>query len=156
MSVDQNEIIYELLLTGMFKKHKLENLHEINTILRQIHFEVIEWYDKSCYILQNTSDKDVIVGYNEKDNEEIISIFKDIISGKDVQSNLLISLVEKEWIEIDDNGKYLLSKKSLVLFKDLILELNGVYKMCEICGFLSYKKDMHEYCQEILEEKKEI
>ncbi|KAK6090526.1 hypothetical protein P3W45_000623 [Vairimorpha bombi] len=156
MSVDQNEIIYELLLTGMYKKHKLDNLHVLNTILRQMHFEVVEWYDKSCYILKNTSDKDVIVGYNEKDNEEIMRIFENIIYDRDVQSNLVQSLIEKEWVEIDGNGKVVLSKKSLVLFKDMIVEMEGVYKVCGICSFLSYKRDIHEYCQDILDEKKQI
>ncbi|EEQ81321.1 hypothetical protein NCER_102304 [Vairimorpha ceranae BRL01] len=154
MDVDHQNIIYELLSTGFYEKEKIKNLHEIKSILRKIHFDVIEWYDKSCYILINTgSSRELILGYNEEENKEILEIFENLCFDRSVQGNILTSLIENNWIELDRNGKPVFSKRSLVIFKDKILNTNGVYKSCRICSFLVYKKDIHDYCNEILAEK---
>lgn len=95
MDVDHQNIIYELLSTGFYEKEKIKNLHEIKSILRKIHFDVIEWYDKSCYILINTgSSRELILGYNEEENKEILEIFENLCFDRSVQGNILTSLIE--------------------------------------------------------------
>lgn len=122
--------------------------------LSEINFDIVEWYDKSCYILVNTgSTKELILEYNEVDNQEIYKVFKSIIFDEKVEENIVKSLIENDWVEFDHNGNHVLSKKSCVIFKDMILEADGFYKACKICSFLVYKDDMHEYCRDILEEK---
>ncbi|WUR02955.1 non-structural maintenance of chromosomes element 1-like protein [Vairimorpha necatrix] len=146
-------IIYELLSTGMYKSN-IKNLNEVVSILRKIHFDVVEWYDKSCYILVSTGgNQELILGYNEEENKEIIEIFEKIIFDKEVQGNLLSSLVENDWLSIDEKNKYILSKRALVIFKNKILEADGIYKKCKFCEFLVRREEAHDYCQKIFDEK---
>ncbi|EQB61887.1 hypothetical protein NAPIS_ORF00552 [Vairimorpha apis BRL 01] len=150
--MDNNQIILHLLTTGIYNKSQIINLNEINTILRQIHFEVVEWYDKSVYILKNTSNKDIILGYDENENKEIINIFEKIVCKKEVKSDLIHSLVQNNWLEYVKN-ELILSKRCLVIFKNEILEFKGRYVLCCICNFLVDGKEMHEYCKNIMDEK---
>lgn len=150
-----SQIILTLLTTGIYKKSQITNLNEINTLLRKIHFEIVEWYDKSIYILKNTSNKDIIIGYDEIENKEIMDIFEKIAHNKEVKSDLVHSLVQNNWLEYA-NDVLVLSKRTLVIFKNEILDFNGRYNLCSICNFVVDSAEMHEYCKNIMDEKNSV
>lgn len=146
--MDVSDLIVRLLTDGVFHGEYDGSVSSLNELLRPIQYEAVKWPDGSCIVL-----KDVFESHppNPRANE-IEEVFTRIVHNTHVSGEILDMLIREKWVE-DVNGRPQLAKRTLVQHKEFISGLNGRYKICDICGFLSEGEDMHSFCRLTLMEK---
>lgn len=141
--MDESDVIVRLLSEGVFVGEYTGSMASLNKQLKILQYEAMQWPDGSCIVLRdnNQHPADPRAG-------EIEEIFVGISLGRDVAGDLVDMLVRNGWIE-ERSGRLGLTKRSLVQHRELVSGLEGRYRMCEMCGFLSDGDNLHAFCREL-------
>ncbi|TBU20705.1 hypothetical protein CWI38_0031p0010 [Hamiltosporidium tvaerminnensis] len=152
-------VIYNLLTNGIYNTNEIVNIIEINEYLRDIGYEAIYWYDKSCIILKNTLFNSEHTHEYLKSNqiEEIKDFFKNILISDLSETNykkysMAKFLIQKRWIEII-NGKAKMTKMCLIQNTEYLISITDKCTKCSLCDIIVLNRNTHEYCERIYNER---
>lgn len=142
-------VAIRLLADGIFYGEFDGAMDVLNELLRPIQYEAVQWPDGSCIVLKDSYESHP----PDPRAREVADIFTKIVLDADMPlcGDVLDSLVRDRWVESVD-GRLGLTKRSLVQYADFISGLDGRYRVCSICGFLSDGDELHESCRSLLEE----
>jgi hypothetical protein len=154
--MELKDTVQKLLAEGIAELASEDLTLRLNELLRPIQYEAVQWPDKSCVVLRDTMKSSTpSFPWTDMHLKEVKDVFKQIVHGQPVTSDVVNMLVENKWVE-DANGELVLSKRTLVQHKEYILALGGRYRECGICGFLVDGAAMHDYCGELLVERRKM
>lgn len=169
--MDENETkfkntLQKLLSTGICEYDENLDFHRIKLLMNTLNYELFILKYKKIAVLKDLS---TLAPLNKEESLNVKDIFRKIaVQGKITNNEIVennnennrhiirnnkisksIDLLEKKgWIK-KYNDDYEFTERALVQFDDYILSLEGVYKRCELCDFLT-SKEIHDECKSIL------
>lgn len=150
---DKSKVLHALITTGICNYTAAVDLEDINSMLRPLSFEAVLWPSKSHFVLKDWSkQQDVLPPWKEESVEEAKAMLTRLAHGERIKVKGSHPLKDNLWVEEDENGNLRLSKRALVQFDEFIVGLNGCYKRCLLCKFLTDSDDCyHKYCKSLIE-----
>lgn len=149
--MSERDILCELLTRGV-APHTGVGIPLLNKKLRNLKYEAVLWYDKSCVVLRNLDEtnrinhpwRQQLVGEALKIIEAII---KDELDMASAGSEALDILEEKMWIDRVGSG-FELGKRFLVQNGEYLMSVSDRYRKCKLCEFLVKDAFSHHYCED--------
>jgi hypothetical protein len=155
--MERKEILRNLLTAGVcYPYNSNYSITDLNHLVREMGYEVIEWYDKSCLVLKDLEESGKItLPWKKEMVDEAKDIFLKISDGTLDISNyedkdVFKLLIQKNWIRTE-NGKVCFTERNLVQNCDFILSVSSKFRKCRICSLLVEDDPIHSYCNNLLE-----
>lgn len=150
--MDESDVLYELLSRGI-APYSGESISSMNKKLRNLKYEAILWFDKSCIVLR---DLDASEGsgffWRPQLLSEAIKVIEDMVKDEldisKTDGDVLNALEEEQWIEKNSNG-YELGKRFLVQNSEYLLSASKRYKKCSFCDIIVKDTFSHAYCENL-------
>lgn len=146
--------IQNLLSKGVSEFTSDIDIVSLQKLMHYLSFESVVLPHKKLIVLKDLAhDEDISYPWTEKNISQAHSIFVKLAHGGIIKKDMPAAdlLISKNWLNIGSDGEVELSERALVQFSDVILAANnGLYKKCQICGFLCKNKNLHSECEAIL------
>lgn len=147
---EQDSIIQNLLSTGLVTQTEEVDIHKVNKKLRPIGYEAVVFPNRSVIVLKSNLDlKGQQTKWKEREIEEVKEVFVKIaMQGWLKEDSRVIEMLLECFYLKKMNGKLCFTERALVQFEDFIADVNGVFRKCELCGFLGDEGKYHKKCEE--------
>lgn len=150
--MEESDVLYELLSRGI-APYSGENIASMNKKLRNLKYEAVLWFDKSCIVLKDL-DASEGSGFFWRPHilSEAIKVIEGMVNDKlDVSkadSEVLNALEKEQWIEKSGDG-YRLGKRFLVQNSEYLLSASERYRKCKFCDLIVKDTFSHAYCENL-------
>ena len=133
------------------------NTNDLNRFLNILEFKAVKWPGTNdVYIVDVSREEDserryqVVNPWTDLRIKGFKLVLEQIAKGLAVNREYLKFYEEMKWIEFE-GGKVKFSKRALLNFADLLMEINPEkYKLCDICQIIVEGKNRHESCNKML------
>lgn len=150
--MEESDVLYELLSRGI-APYSGESVSSMNKKLRNLKYEAILWFDKSCLVLK---DLDASEGSGVFWRPQLLSgaikvieeLVRDELDVLRADGEVLSALEEEQWIE-KSGDVYGLGKRFLVQNSEYLLSASKRYRKCKFCDIIVKDAPSHSYCEDL-------
>ena len=150
-------LLHQLITAGQTNFEGNIDLLKINKVLNVIGYEAVIFPHTKTLVLKDLSQKQPLTfPWKEQMVVEAKRIFekvahndyihKDKNASRTGYNSVVEQLIDYNWLYEESDVKLNFTERSLVQFSEYIQCMNGSYKKCNLCGFLTDEGECHQKC----------